>query len=236
MAQVSGTRQIVLQGITDSISYRLFNRLTGGEVTLTGAPTVAIYSPAGVAITHGGTASASSSVGTLSFSVVAGTFPVGDGYKAVWTFQPAPYKRTSFFDVALRLFESQLCDTDVTNYHKGISLPTGVSSWAIWRQRAWRRIERMIRSALRASPNLVFYPEKFFDAHLALTLAEFFRPDALDERGEEWLKYREFLREGMTLVQNELADLDYDADGDGLLDTGDTGHDMRLWLDRELGL
>jgi len=231
MAQTTGTPQVVRQGIAESISYRLLNLITGAGVTITSA-SVVVVTPSGTVIAPPGEVVAFSGfVATLSFTPTAALFPVADGYRVIWTLN-GTIKRTQFFDVVLRIFESQVIDSDITAIYQGITLPTG-TDWSAYRLRAWRKIEMVVRKAIKGSPHTVFYPERFFEAHISLSVAEFFLPDTFDRTGEEYLKYQHALREGLDLLRQVMATLDYDADGDGLISTGDTGHDLRPWTQRE---
>lgn len=231
MSQATGTKQVVQQDLADSISYRLLNLQTGAEITISSVDSVVIKTPAGVAITHGGSSSSSGAVATLSFTPASANFPVAEGYIVEWTLNTT-IVRKAFFDVALRIFESQLTDSDVTGIYQGITLPSG-TDYSAYRLRAWRKIRAYVAKALQASPDLVFYPEAFFDAHLALTVAEFFMPDSFDVTGEEWFKYQTALREGLSLLRDQLATLGYDVAGDGLLSSGDRLHDLRPFIQRE---
>lgn len=232
MASETGTRQVVVLGQSDSVSFRLLDE-DGEEIPITSVTSVEMSDPSGAPIAHGGVTSFSGSLATLIFTVAPALFSVGEGYGLLWNLNGPAYSKKAFFDVAARDFASQLSDSDLLSAHPGLVLPTGLSSFAPYRQRAWRRIERATRKALRASPHLLFYPEDFFDCHLAFSLAEYFRPNAFSGDRESWTKYRDYQREGRALFNEVLANLDYDADGDGLKGSGDVGHDLRGFLERE---
>ncbi|MFH2001192.1 MAG: hypothetical protein ABIK28_16035 [Planctomycetota bacterium] len=235
MSSAIGIKQVVQQATADSISFRLLDLDSGEEIIISSITSLKWYDPDGAAITHGGTPSKSGSEATIALTFAAVTYVVGT-HKLVWTFADAVsavHVRTQFVQVALRIFQSQLDNDDVILAHPGITLAAGIT-WTRYRNRAWRRIESFVRKSLKADPSLLFFPERFFDAHIAWTLAEFFRTNALSGGAEEdWTKFREFEREGLALIKEVLSHIDYDADGDGLLGDEDSGHNVLPWSERE---
>ncbi len=214
-------RPVVVQSATEAISVVALDE-SGEPLTVTSA-TVTIYD------TGGGEKIAATSADVSASPVVSysrewalADFAIDNGYRARWAFTHAGGVKTqdTHFDVVLRRFEPQLLDTDVTDAQPFLSgyLPSGVTTFSTWRTRAWRRIEKDLRRAFSANPGRAFYPQKFFDCHLDLTVAEFLRdvaqftPGGIDNLNADYFEKR-----GMECLEAELSSIAVDVNDDNEL-------------------
>ena len=223
-------RPVVVQDVTEAISVVALDA-TGEPLTVTGA-TVAIYDVGGGEIVAATAADVSASpVVSYSRAWSTSTFPIDNGYRARWVFTYSGGTRTqdTHFDVVIRRLESQLLDSDITAAQPHLSnyLPSGVTSFVTWRTHAWRRIEKELRRAFSANPGRAFYPQKFFDCHLDLTIAEFlrdvasFRPGGIDNLNADYFEKR-----GLESLNLELSDIAVDVNDDNELQDAEDNYSL----------
>lgn len=227
MATNRRVRPVVVQDATEPISVVALDA-TGEPLTVTSA-TVTIYDTGGGEIVATTAADVSASpVVSYSRAWSLATFPIDNGYRARWVFTHSggTKPQDTHFDVVVRRFESQLLDSDITAAHPELSsyLPSGVTVFTTWRMRAWRRIDKQLRLAFSANPGRAFYPQKFFDCHLDLTIAEFLRdvavftPGGVDNLNSEYFEER-----GLNCLNQELADIAVDENDDNELQDSEDG-------------
>lgn len=214
-------RPVVVQDATESISVVALDA-AGEPLTVTSA-TVAIYDTGGGELVSA-TAADVSATPVVSYSRQWSTsiFAIDNGYRARWvfTFSGGTKSQDTFFDVVIRRFESQLLDSDITARHPRLAnlLPPGVTTFNTWRMKAWRRIDQEIRRAFQANPGRAFYPQKFFDCHLDLTVAEYLRDVAqfavgsVDDQHADYFEKR-----GLKSLDLALSDIAVDIDDDNEL-------------------
>ena len=213
-----GTRQIAVRDQDNTIKIRLL--LDGVETDLTSA-TATVHDPSGTQLIIP-SVSVTGAVASFVASFPVASFPLNEGYFVKWwlSYSGGLKQQKTYFDVVLRRFESQLTDEDITNLHPYISLATGQTSFASYRRIAWRKISRLIRSRFSRYPGDLFFPEDLFDAHLHLSLSEYFMSVSFESAGsEDWDKAQYFNKEGMDELAVVLSNVDVDMDEDGFLDT-----------------
>jgi len=214
-------RPVVVQDATESISVVALNA-SGEPLTVTSA-TVAIHDTGGGELVAATAADVSASpVVSYSQQWDTSTFPIDNGYRARWVFTYSGGTKTqdTHFDVVIRRLESQLLDSDITARHPRLAnlLPSGVTVFTVWRMKAWRRIEQELRRAFQANPGRAFYPQKFFDCHLDLTVAEFLRDVAEFAVGSvDGLHADYFEKRGLESLNVALSDIAVDVDDDNEL-------------------
>lgn len=214
-------RQVVVQNATESISVVALDA-TGEPLTLTSA-TVTIYDVGGGELVATTPADVSASpVCSYTRTWSESSFEDENGFRARWVFNHAGGSKTqdTFFDVVIRRFESQLLDSDITARHPRLAnlLPSGISTFNVWRMEAWRRIEQELRRAFQGNPGRAFYPTKFFDSHLDLTVAEFLRDVAeFAVGGVDGLHADYFEKRGLKRLELALTDIAVDVDDDNEL-------------------
>lgn len=210
-------RPVVVENLEDTISVVALDA-AGEPLTVTSA-TVAIYAPEGGELISATPATVSSPVCSYARTWSESLTPIDNGYRARWvfTFSGGTKAQDTFFDVVVRRFESQLLDTDITARHPYLSgyLPSGVSSFSVWRMKAWRTIEHQLRLAFSANPGRAFYPQKFFDCHLDLTVAEFVRDAAVFAVGSVDVQQADFYESrGLKELDLLLSDIAIDINDD----------------------
>lgn len=210
-------RPVVVENLEDTISVVALDE-TGEPLTVTSA-TVAIYAPEGGELVSATAAAVSSPVCSLTRVWTESLTPIDNGYRARWVFTHAGGTKTqdTFFDVVVRRLESQLLDTDITARHPYLSgyLPAGVSGFSVWRMKAWRTVEQSLRQAFAANPGRAFYPQKFFDVHLDLTVAEFLRDAAVFATGSVDTQLADFYQSrGLKELDLQLSDIAVDTNDD----------------------
>jgi hypothetical protein len=228
---VTGSYQVVVQGETDAISVRLLDPSTGSDRTLTSG-TVTIYGVGGDEKVASTPATTSGAVASYSHAFTeANGFQRDLGYRAVWALVvgAVTYRRETYFQVARRRFVSQLTDADMTSAHPYLSaqLSGGMASH---RTKAWAEIERRVFGKVRRYPGNVFHPERFFEAHEWLTLANAFFALSFDANptSEDWAKYNEARKRGLEALDSAMSILDFDSDDDGILDTRELRQNFRM--------
>jgi hypothetical protein len=81
--------------------------------------------------------------------------------------------------------------------------------------KAWRTIEHQLRLAFSANPGRAFYPQKFFDCHLDLTVAEFLRDAAVFAVGSVDVQQADFYESrGLKELDLLLSDIAIDINDD----------------------
>jgi hypothetical protein len=223
MRQMSttGTRQVVTQDLEENISIRLV--VNGTEQTIATAG-VDIFDPAGGAITSGSATTISGSVATFQATWSESTYAIEDGYIARWNLEwsqdAVTYNKIikSYFDVVRRRWENQVTDTDLTGLHPYLVLPTGLTSYKSFREVAWRRITRTIRSRFNLYPGNIFYPEDMFDVVIAFSLSAYYMGNSFDAQGsEDWEKSQYYERQGNEMLESVMSNLAIDINEDGYL-------------------
>jgi hypothetical protein len=124
-------------------------------------------------------------------------------------------KKTTYFRVARRRFESQVTDNDLLELEAHIEPPAGVADFSSWIKAAWRKIEAQVWKKIRQYPGDVFFPERFFDAHVNLALAQFFRSNAFEESSEDWSKFKSYMADANVFMDMAFANVDLDTNDDG---------------------
>lgn len=227
----TGSYQVVVQGETDTLSFRLQDPATSQDRTLSSG-TIQILGVGGDEKVASTPVTVSGSVATYAHAFTEGNGFTRDlGYKAVWSLVSGgvTYKRTTYFQVALRRFVSQLTDSDLTAVHPYLSgqLPSGM---APHRLEAWAEIERRVYAKVRRYPGNVFHPERFLEAHKLLTLANAYFALSFDGNptSEDWAKYNEARKRALEALDSTMSILDYDGDDDGILDTRELRQNFRM--------
>lgn len=214
-------RPVVVQDATESISVVALDA-AGEPLTVTSA-TVAVFDVGGGEIVAPASADVSASpVVSYSQQWTTSLFPIDEGYRARWTFTFASGTKIqdTFFDVVIRRFESQLLDSDITSRHPRLAnlLPSGVTTFGVWRMKAWRRIEQQLRIVFEGNPGRSFYPQKFFDCHTDLTVSEFLRDVAEFAIGSvDGLHADYFEKRGLDALDQLISDIAVDVDDDNEL-------------------
>ena len=216
----TGTYPVVVQGQTDTISFRLQDPATGEDLTVSSG-TVQILGVGGAELVAATAVSTSGAVASYSHAFTeANGFSRDIGYRGVWALVSGgvTYHRESYFQVARRRFVSQLTDADLTSQHPYLSgqLPNGM---APHRLKAWAEIERRCYSKIRHYPGNVFFPERFVEAHELLSLSNAFFSLCFDGNptSEDWAKYEEARKRGLLALEDAMSITDYDYDDTGEL-------------------
>ena len=223
MRQMSttGTRQVVTQDLEDNISIRLVVNDTEQTITTAG---VEIFDPSGGSIASEAATTLSGAVATYQNTWAAATYSINDGYIASWNLEwsqsAVTYNKIvkSYFDVVRRRWENQVADSDLTDLHPYLVLPSGLTSYKSFRAVAWRRITRTIRSRFNLYPGNIFYPEDMFDVVIAYSLAAYYIGNSFDAQGsEDWEKSQYYERQGTEMLESVMSNLAVDANDDGYL-------------------
>ena len=227
MSDVSGGNAAqyppVVEALTeDTLVTRL--KVDGQVVTPTSA-TVTLYGPGGSALVTNATCTISGKEVSYAFDVSA-TYSIDRGYKAVWriTYGGEVYTRTMYFDVVRRRFRSTLTDDDITGKYPYLA-SMNVSTFKPWMSDAWEYITQYLAGRVHAYPGNVFRPEKFFQAHLMLTLSEWHCYNALSGNpvDVDVFKCEKYRERGEELLALAASVLDFDVNDDGVLNSSEEG-------------
>lgn len=227
----TGGYQVVVQGETDTLTYRLQDPSTGSDRTLASG-SIQILGVGGDEKVASTPATVSGAVASYSHAFTEAAGWVRDiGYRALWTLVSGgvTYHRETYFQIARRRFVSQLTDADMTAAHPYLSaqLSGGMASH---RLKAWAEIERRCYGKARRYPGNIFFPERFLEAHEWLTLANAFFALSFDGNvsSEDWAKYNEARKRGLDALSSSLEIVDFDDNDDGQLQTREMRQNFRM--------
>ena len=216
-----GTRQVVVQDLEERISARLV--VNGGEQTITTGG-VDISTPSGGVISTGNAATLSGSLATLNALWSESSFPIANGYIATWNLEwndggGLMNHSMGFLEVVRRRFCSMMIDDDLTDLHPYLVLPSGLTTYKSFRELAWRRISRTIRSRFNLYPGNLFYPGDLFDCQMSFALAAYHMGNSFDAQGsEDWEKSQYYERQGAAELEAVMSNLAVDLNDDGFIE------------------
>ncbi len=229
--------QSVVQDQSDALYLRLLDSITQAPITLSGTHTIAIFSQSNTelvpATSTGITASGHTATYTRTWT--AATFSRSyqttldarasqrQYYRARWSLNTGSYLRDTYFEVIRRRFMSQLTDADFTSRHPYLSarLPSGQTTFAVYRQRAWDRISHLIQQRTGRNAGDLYLPETFSLCHKYWSLADFHLSVLLDATGtsEDQYKHEQYERMGNQAFGAAMAQQLVDTDDDGIVTT-----------------
>lgn len=231
-------QQCVVQATTDALCLRLLGGVDQAPITLTGTHTITIYTPGNTEVVPATSSGLTTSghAATYSRTWTAATFPrsyqsTSDAsasqrsyYRARWSLNDGAYERDTYFEVVRRRFASQLTDTDFTARHPYLSaqLPSGQTTFAVYRQRAWDRITHLIQQKTQRNAGDLFLPETFSLCHEYWTLADFFLNNMFDGSGvsEDLVKAERYEQLGLDAFSAAMSQQLIDFNDDGIVTTG----------------
>lgn len=208
----------------------------GGTLTFDvpeGAPasgTVVLKDPNGTVIVASTAATVSTAGGitTLSYTAGADAAPLLDeNYRAEWTYTvgSTPYVRAQLYDVVRGVVYPTLNATKLaTVYARLLSgrYPTGVASFANEIALAWGDVQKAVRGYGK-DPNKIIDPAPLEDAHAhfaAARIASSYQPgSAAAGEWQQWADMR--YQQARAALDLAMANLAYDADQSGTLDTAE---------------
>tara|TARA_R100001086_G_C11789581_1_gene245823 strand:+ start:31 stop:738 length:708 start_codon:yes stop_codon:yes gene_type:complete len=215
MSREAGRTQEILEGTTDTLTVSF---LVDGEPQTPTAATVEVRSPGNsilLADTDTGV-SLGAGFAKLTQSWSADTYPYDEFYRAEWTitYNSLTHQKRQYFDVVRRRFESGLADSDLIDICPDLAdqLPSGVTTFATWRNRAWDRIRNMVRAHTKKPVGAFAMPELLFEAHRMLTLADFHRSISRREGDVFWAQYESYQDEFDAEIKSSLSSAPVDDD------------------------
>lgn len=218
-------KQVVVQDQSDALYLRVLDETTQEPITLSGTHTVTIYQPGGTeliaATSTGITTSSNQVIYTRSWLESSG-FTRDLHYRARWSVNDGAILRDTYFGVVRRRFLPTLTQTDFTTRHPYLAaqLPSGVTTFAPYMQRAWEKIMNKIWQQTNLYPGENFYPEQFEEAHEHWTLSNFFFSLIFDGSvgSEDRFKFETCEGMGQEAFDRAMSRMLIDKDDDGIVD------------------
>ena len=218
--------QCVVQGETDDLFVRVLDPITEAPITPSATPTdhtITIYTPGNSELVAATSTGISINDHTIAYTATwtASTFPrsyqnADDArlaqrqfYRAEWRINSGALIRQTYFEVVRRRFLSQLTDADFTARHPHLvaQLPSGQTTFAVYRQRAWDRITHLIQQRTMRNAGDLFLPETFSLCHEYWTLADFYLNNMFDAAGisEDRYKHEQYEGRGNDAFEAAMA-------------------------------
>lgn len=243
MSIQGGQQQYLEQGMTDTLSIRLFDE-DGGDVTLSGGQTVEVESPGGTVLLSdtGAGVTISGNTATLSQAWTSTTYQRDNGYKATWTLTDGvtTFTRLQYFHIVRRRFRSTLKDSDLTSIHPYLNNQNQAADFSQYKAEAWEEITNICAAKIPPSrrgtrpvttatyegpgwgvddyPGNFFFPSSFRQAHLWLTLAWFFSHNSFGNQDQNELRAESYRERGINSLDLALSKVSFDRDDDGTVD------------------
>lgn len=221
-------RRVVRIGSEDSIRFRFL--IDFDEPTIIGTPTAAIHEPGGGLVSAAtATVSVTNSLITVTGDWTESLFSELDGYqlRLVIDVGGVNHRRTVYFAIVPRGFDSEVCDQDVIDEIPSLTqqvanLTDGLKPW---RRAGWEEIESEVASQL-ADIRLwqVLDPSVFKRAHIYATAWRFYsenyrysgpESEEYQKKKDHEAEYRRALRVAMTLLPTDLDDDDLLSEDEG---------------------
>lgn len=237
-------QQCVVQGVSDALYLRVLDAIALEPVTLSGTHTITIYSPGNSELVAATSTGVTASGHTLAYTRVwtATTFPRSyqnaddarraqrQWYRAEWSVNDGALLRQTYFEVVRRRFLSQLTDADFTARHPSLSdqLDSSLTTFAVYRQRAWDRISHLITQRTGRNPGDLFLPETFSLCHEYWALADFYLNNMFDAAGvsEDRYKHEQYEQLGISAFDAAMSNQIVDTNDDAIASTSTETHHL----------
>lgn len=214
---------VVERGVADTLTLNVQSS-AGVQQTLSSV-TLGIFDGSDEVVAQGTTATTEGPPSTFTLTTALTTDrSLSHQLLAIW--EATINGRVEHFRQVIHLvrhrFHSVITDTDLYAMFSELEelLPSGVTSWEKWRERARQKIDRdMLKMQTR--PELIFDAYQLLDAHVALSLYYIFRD--FDSHLDGPSKYGTLSIDMIKLYNKEMVDFrtSYDANQTGTVDSSD---------------